>query len=176
MSGKAVVAKDGRFGVYVTDGETNASLGKGDRLEAMPLERAYELLALRREAIIEKGGPAAKKLKATTKKAAPAKKAAAKKGPGEEGRREEVPAARRLSRADTSARTAGARRSPAAAPGATEPSPTRRSESHVRIRVGGAEPSRWHRFSRASDSYRLVGLAESEVLVRVPRVNPSRRC
>src|SRR6478609_6619819 len=65
VSGKAVVAKDGRFGVYVTDGETNASLGKGDRLEAMPLERAYELLALRREAILEKGGPAAKKLAGT---------------------------------------------------------------------------------------------------------------
>jgi DNA topoisomerase-1 len=74
-----VVAKDGRFGVYVTDGETNASLGKGDRLEAMPLERAYELLALRREAILEKGGPAAKKLAGTRKKAAPAKKAAAAK-------------------------------------------------------------------------------------------------
>ncbi len=78
-SGKAVVAKDGRFGVYVTDGETNASLGKGDRLEAMPPERAYELLALRREAILEKGGPAAKKLAGTRKKAAPAKKAAAAK-------------------------------------------------------------------------------------------------
>ncbi|MFT3851627.1 MAG: type I DNA topoisomerase [Ilumatobacteraceae bacterium] len=82
VSGKAVVAKDGRFGVYVTDGETNASLGKGDRLEAMPEERAYELLALRREAILEKGGPAAKKLKASAKKAAPAKRsAAAKKAP-----------------------------------------------------------------------------------------------
>ncbi len=79
VSGKPVVAKDGRFGVYVTDGETNASLGKGDRLEAMPLERAYELLALRREAILEKGGPAAKKLAGTRKKAAPAKKAAAAK-------------------------------------------------------------------------------------------------
>ena len=67
-SGKAVVAKDGRFGVYVTDGETNASLGKGDRLEAMPPERAYELLALRREAILEKGGPAAKKLAGTRRR------------------------------------------------------------------------------------------------------------
>ncbi len=36
VSGKPVVAKDGKFGVYVTDGETNASLSKGDRLEAMP--------------------------------------------------------------------------------------------------------------------------------------------
>jgi DNA topoisomerase-1 len=49
VSGRNVVAKDGRFGVYVTDGETNASLSKGDRLEAMPPERAFELLAIRRE-------------------------------------------------------------------------------------------------------------------------------
>ncbi len=85
VSGKAVVAKDGKFGVYVTDGETNASLSKGDRLEAMLPERAYELLAIRREAIIEKGGAPAKKAAATkraaAKKAAPAKKAAAKKAP-----------------------------------------------------------------------------------------------
>ncbi len=82
ISTKPVVAKDGKFGVYVTDGETNASLSKGDRLETMLPERAYELLAIRREAIIEKGGPAAKKAQATkkaaAKKAAPAKKAAKK--------------------------------------------------------------------------------------------------
>ena len=85
VSEKPVVAKDGKFGVYVTDGETNASLSKGDRLEAMPPERAYELLAIRREAIIAKGGPAARKVakRSPSKKApakrAPAKKAAAKK-------------------------------------------------------------------------------------------------
>ncbi|MEO8265015.1 MAG: type I DNA topoisomerase [Ilumatobacteraceae bacterium] len=86
VSGKAVVAKDGKFGVYVTDGETNASLSKGDRLEAMPPERAYELLAVRREAIIEKGGAPAKKAratkKATTKKKAAPRKAVAKKPAG----------------------------------------------------------------------------------------------
>ncbi|MFN8021511.1 MAG: type I DNA topoisomerase [Acidimicrobiales bacterium] len=83
VSSKPVVAKDGKFGVYVTDGETNASLSKGDRLETMLPERAFELLAIRREQIIERGGPAAKKAaatkKAAAKKAAPAKKAAAKK-------------------------------------------------------------------------------------------------
>ncbi|MEO6125422.1 MAG: type I DNA topoisomerase [Ilumatobacteraceae bacterium] len=83
VSDKPVVAKDGKFGVYVTDGETNASLSKGDRLEAMPNERAYELLAIRREAIIEKGGAPARKATATkkiaAKKATAAKKTAAKK-------------------------------------------------------------------------------------------------
>ena len=76
VSEKPVVAKDGRFGVYVTDGETNASLTKGDRLEAMTEERAYELLAVRREQMIEKG--VAPKKKAAPKKAA-AKKTGAKK-------------------------------------------------------------------------------------------------
>ena len=83
VSSRPVVAKDGKFGVYVTDGETNASLSKGDRLETMLPERAFELLAIRREQIIERGGPAAKKAaatkKAAAKKAAPAKKAGATK-------------------------------------------------------------------------------------------------
>jgi len=68
--------KEGRFGLYVTDGETNASLRKGDLAEELTMERALELLADRRAA-----GPSKKKAakkKATAKKA-PAKKAAAKK-------------------------------------------------------------------------------------------------
>ena len=47
-SGKPLVVKDGRFGPYVTDGETNASLRKGDEVEGLTLERALELLAERR--------------------------------------------------------------------------------------------------------------------------------
>ena len=47
-SGKPLVVKDGRFGPYVTDGETNASLRRGDDVEALTLERALELLAERR--------------------------------------------------------------------------------------------------------------------------------
>jgi DNA topoisomerase I len=74
VSGKAVVAKDGKFGVYVTDGETNASLTRGDRLEYVTPERAYELLAIRRDAEPStKRKKAAKK--AVAKKAAPAKAA-----------------------------------------------------------------------------------------------------
>ena len=75
-SGRPVVAKDGKFGVYVTDGEVNASLGKGDRLEDMLPERAYELLAVRREVMIEKGLVPGQK--SPSKRGAP-KKATAKK-------------------------------------------------------------------------------------------------
>jgi DNA topoisomerase-1 len=74
VSGKAVVAKDGKFGVYVTDGETNASLTRGDRLEYVTPERAFELLAIRRDAEPStKRKKAAKK--AVAKKAAPTKAA-----------------------------------------------------------------------------------------------------
>ncbi|HET8607541.1 MAG TPA: type I DNA topoisomerase [Gaiellaceae bacterium] len=48
-SGKPVVVKSGRFGPYVTDGETNATLRAGDTPESVTLERAAELLAARRE-------------------------------------------------------------------------------------------------------------------------------
>jgi DNA topoisomerase-1 len=68
-SGKPMVIKDGRFGPYVTDGETNASLRKGDDVLSITDERASELLADRRAR-----GP----VKKTAKKAA-AKKTAAKK-------------------------------------------------------------------------------------------------
>ena len=47
-TGRAVVVKDGRYGHYVTDGETNASLRSGDTVEGLTLERGCELLADRR--------------------------------------------------------------------------------------------------------------------------------
>jgi DNA topoisomerase-1 len=71
VSERPVVARDGRFGVYVTDGETNASIGKGDRIEEMLPERAFELLAIRREAVAAKGPAPAKK---AAKKRATARK------------------------------------------------------------------------------------------------------
>jgi DNA topoisomerase-1 len=48
LGGKAIEVRDGRFGPYVTDGETNASLRAGDSVESVTLERASELLAERR--------------------------------------------------------------------------------------------------------------------------------
>jgi DNA topoisomerase-1 len=58
-----MVIKDGRFGPYVTDGETNASLRKGDEVAAITLERGAELLADRRAA-----APAPRARKAPAKK------------------------------------------------------------------------------------------------------------
>jgi DNA topoisomerase I len=49
-SGKEISLKSGRFGPYVTDGETNASLRKGDDPDELTLDRAAELLADRRAA------------------------------------------------------------------------------------------------------------------------------
>jgi DNA topoisomerase-1 len=74
VSGKPMVIKDGRFGPYVTDGETNASLRKGDAIDELTDERAAELLADRRAR-----GPAKKAPRKAAAKKAPAKKAAAKK-------------------------------------------------------------------------------------------------
>jgi DNA topoisomerase I len=56
VSGKPIVLKEGRFGPYVTDGETNASLRASDSVEEIAPERAAELLQNRREQ-----GPAKKK-------------------------------------------------------------------------------------------------------------------
>ena len=63
---KSLIIKDGRFGMYVTDGETNATLRRGDTAEGMTLERGLELLAGRRAWEAE-NGPSPKK---TRKKAA----------------------------------------------------------------------------------------------------------
>jgi len=67
---REVIVKDGRFGVYVTDGETNATLRRGDAVELLTLERALELLAGRRAWEIENPGGSKKKGK-RSKKSAP---------------------------------------------------------------------------------------------------------
>jgi len=70
-TGSPMVIKDGRFGPYVTDGETNASLRKGDEVASITVQRAAELLADRRAA-----APAPRAKRATTTRSAP--KASAK--------------------------------------------------------------------------------------------------
>ncbi|MDO5068043.1 MAG: type I DNA topoisomerase [Propionibacteriaceae bacterium] len=73
-SGKPVVLKSGRFGPYVTDGETNATLRRDDSPEEITAERAFELLAEKRAK-----GPAKKPARRTTAKNTTAKKTTAKK-------------------------------------------------------------------------------------------------
>ncbi|MFE9253966.1 type I DNA topoisomerase [Streptomyces sp. NPDC006879] len=74
VSERPVVVKDGRFGPYVTDGETNATLRREDEVETITPERGYELLAEKRAK-----GPAKKAAKKAPAKKAPAKKATATK-------------------------------------------------------------------------------------------------
>ena len=74
-SGKAIKIKDGRFGAYVTDGVTNATIPKSESIEDIDFDRAVQILADKRAK-----GPAKPRAKAPAKKAA-AKKPAAKKAP-----------------------------------------------------------------------------------------------
>jgi len=78
-SGKPIRIKDGRFGAYVTDGVTNATIPKGETVEEVDFERAVQLLADKRAK-----GPAAPRKTAAKKapaKKAPVKKTVAKKAP-----------------------------------------------------------------------------------------------
>ncbi|AGP31718.1 type I DNA topoisomerase [Corynebacterium terpenotabidum] len=76
VSGKPMTVKEGRFGPYVTDGVTNASLRRGDTPETMTDARGNELLSERRAKEAADGGPAATSTRA---RKAPAKKTGAKK-------------------------------------------------------------------------------------------------
>ena len=98
VSGKPVKVRDGRFGPYVTDGETNATIPRGDSVEDITFERATELLAIKRAK-----GPAKKK--APARKAA-AKKPAAKKAPAKK------PAAKKAATKSAAAAKPRAERTP----------------------------------------------------------------
>ncbi|RPA57508.1 type I DNA topoisomerase [Gordonia oryzae] len=114
VSGQPMVIKDGRFGPYVTDGETNASLRKGDEVASITPERAMELLADRRAR-----GPAKKATKKAAKKT-PAKKSAAKKTPAKKTAAKKT-AAKKTAAKKTAAKKTGANKTAAkkSAPGAS---------------------------------------------------------
>ncbi len=86
-TGDPIVVKDGRFGAYVTDGTSNATLRKDDKVEEITLERAAQLLADKRAA-----GPSKRTAKKTAAKKAPAKKAAARKAPAKKTAAKKTPA------------------------------------------------------------------------------------
>jgi DNA topoisomerase-1 len=107
VSGKPIVVKAGRFGPYVTDGETNATLPRTMAAETVSLEEAIGLLRDRRAA-----GPSKKSARG---RKAPAKKAAAKKAP-----------------AKTSAKTAaktGAKKAAAKKPAAKKAAPKKAAKA-----------------------------------------------
>ncbi|MGF1595557.1 MAG: type I DNA topoisomerase [Acidimicrobiales bacterium] len=78
VSDREVVVRDGRFGLYVTDGEINASLQTGDSVDRIDIMRASELLTIRRQKL-ELDPPKKKAAKKSTAKKSTAKKSAAKK-------------------------------------------------------------------------------------------------
>jgi DNA topoisomerase-1 len=82
VSGKAVTVKDGRFGAYVTDGETNATLRRDDDPESITPERGFELLAEKRAKGPTTRKRVAKKTTKSTAKKTTAKKAAAARSAG----------------------------------------------------------------------------------------------
>ncbi|MBE1485578.1 type I DNA topoisomerase [Plantactinospora soyae] len=108
LTEKPLVIKDGRFGPYVTDGETNASLRRAQTPEALTLEEASEMLAEKRAK-----GPAPRKRAAAKK--APAKKAT--KAAGETGATAKKTAAKKT----TAKKTAAKKAAPKKATASTEP-------------------------------------------------------
>ena len=106
LTEKPLVIKDGRFGPYVTDGETNASLRRGQTVEAMTVEQASEMLADKR------ANPSTKK---TAKKAAPKKTAAKATGTATKSTAAKSTAAKSAAKSATAKSTAksAAKKAPA---------------------------------------------------------------
>ncbi|MCQ0024463.1 type I DNA topoisomerase [Streptomyces somaliensis DSM 40738] len=113
VSERPVVVKDGRFGPYVTDGETNATLRSGDSVETITPERGFELLAEKRAK-----APAKKTARKATAKKATAKKATAKKTTAEKTAAKKTTAkkaaAKKTAARTTTAKTAAAKKAAAA--------------------------------------------------------------
>jgi DNA topoisomerase-1 len=106
-SGKPIRIKDGRFGAYVTDGVTNATIPKGETVEEVDFDRAVQLLADKRAK-----GPAAPRK--TAAKKAPAKKAPAKKAPAKKVTATKTPVKKAaVSASDASGAATTAKKTPA---------------------------------------------------------------
>ncbi|WP_196833791.1 type I DNA topoisomerase [Mycetocola sp. CAN_C7] len=118
VSGKPIKVKDGRFGPYVTDGETNATIPKAESVEDVDFDRAVQLLADKRAK-----GPAAPRKKAPAKKPA-AKKPAAKKPAAKKpaAKKPTAAAAKKAATAKTGVSAATATK-PAARKPAAKPTP-----------------------------------------------------
>ncbi|WP_136056255.1 type I DNA topoisomerase [Microbacterium sp. K24] len=96
VSGKPIRIRDGRFGAYVTDSETNVTIPRGQKVEDITFELAVQMLADKRAK-----GPAPKRgARSTAAKKAPAKKAPAKKAPAKK------PAAKTAASKSTASKTA----------------------------------------------------------------------
>jgi len=101
VSGKPIRIRDGRFGAYVTDGETNVTIPRGQTPDDVTFEVAVQMLADKRAK-----GPAPKRgAKKTTAKKAPAKKPAAKKAPAKKALTDDQKAAARSEAAKKAAAT-----------------------------------------------------------------------
>lgn len=115
VSGKPIKVKDGRFGPYVTDGVTNATIPKAESVEEVDFDRAVQLLADKRAK-----GPAA------PRKKAPAKKPAAKKPAAKKPAAAKKPTAAAAKKAAATAKTgvsAATAKKPAARKPAAKPAP-----------------------------------------------------
>ncbi|WP_455353745.1 type I DNA topoisomerase [Streptomyces sp. SYSU K217416] len=114
VSERPVVVKDGRFGPYVTDGETNATLRRDDDVETITPERGYELLAEKRAK-----GPAKKTAKKAPAKKAPAKKATAAKKTAAKKTTTATAAKKTVAKKTTAKKTAAAAKKTASSANAT---------------------------------------------------------
>ncbi len=128
FSGGVITLREGRFGLYVTDGETNASLRKGDAPDSIDNARAQELLHQRRErAPVKK-----KRAKKVAKSDAPAKVAGAKKGAKSKASRAQAEADGELLDADgTPAASKKSLKAPASKSAAAKKSAAKRSKTDM---------------------------------------------
>jgi DNA topoisomerase-1 len=138
-SGGPIVLRSGRFGPYVTDGTTNASLRRGDDPETLTSERAAELIADRRAA-----GPSKRaggRRPASARKSPGAKKAAARKPAAKKATARKSPAAKKAAaKKSSAAKKAGARKTTGARASATATKAAGRRAPGAALRTAGSDP------------------------------------